>query len=98
MALLLALVAVVVVAQPLFAQPDSLSAPLPRTQNADRSQARAQVYRSIMELELDHETGKLNSTDFAQLRAAALERAAALLEPRPITEPGIDRPGGDAAS
>jgi hypothetical protein len=40
---------------------------------------RAEIYRELVELELDHRIGKVTSADFRDLSDSLLERAAALI-------------------
>ena len=46
---------------------------------SDPAQSRAEIYRELLELELDHKVGKIAAADYQDLSDALLARAAALI-------------------
>ena len=57
----------------------SASASLASPQVADPAAERAEIYRELVELELDHRIGKVTAVDFRELSDGLLARAAALI-------------------
>jgi cytochrome c-type biogenesis protein CcmI len=67
------------------------------TATADPAEAeRFELYRQVLELEFDQQTGKLSSEDFEALSRELLSRAGQLLHARqPEAEPLAASPAGD---
>lgn len=53
--------------------------PAPETSDPTSARDRALLYRQVLELEFDHQVGKLSDADFRQLSSNLLARAADLL-------------------
>ncbi|HEX2053353.1 MAG TPA: hypothetical protein VHJ78_06485 [Actinomycetota bacterium] len=75
---LLALVLAVWIARPLLGRLKPVPRPADR-RTADLLEAKQSVYRSIVDLELDHEMGKLEQDDYVQLRQQSKAEALDIL-------------------
>lgn len=95
---LLAVLAVAVlgiwVLRPLLGRRRGPAAP-PDTRRAELLEAKHAVYRSILDLELDHQVGKVAPADYEELRREHEQEAVGLL--RELDEAGPGGPRGSDA-
>lgn len=68
-------------------QPDT---PATRSRQSDPAEQRTQIYRELIELELDHRIGKLTAADYHEQSEAMLGRAAALIVAEDIQVHTVD--------
>ena len=84
---LVVLLAAVIVLMPLARRG---SAELLEPAAVDRTGQRFRLYRQVLDLELDRDTGKLSAEDFQVLSTDLLRQAALLIDERRVEEVDLD--------
>ncbi|HYN99189.1 MAG TPA: hypothetical protein VEU28_05905 [Actinomycetota bacterium] len=76
---LIALGALIWMVRPLLERRRALRGPEEDRRTADLLEEKQSVYRSILDLELDHEMGKMGSQDYLQLRQQSKSEALGII-------------------
>ncbi|CAN5780547.1 hypothetical protein BH23ACT12_BH23ACT12_08660 [soil metagenome] len=76
---LLALGALAWIVRPLFGRRRAIKGPEDDRRTADLLEEKQSVYRSILDLELDHEMGKVGNEDYQQLRQRSKAEALGII-------------------
>ena len=76
---LIALGALIWMVRPLLERRRALRGPAEDRRTADLLEEKQSVYRSILDLEMDHEMGKMGSQDYLQLRQQSKAEALGII-------------------
>ncbi|MGQ0680118.1 MAG: hypothetical protein ACT4OM_10790 [Actinomycetota bacterium] len=74
------------IVRPLFGKPSEVLK-VSSSDNADLLEAKQSVYRGLIDLEMDHEQGKLTEQDYRQLQLEGKQEALSLIQQIEGSEP-----------